>query len=515
MHQLAIFISCVSPEFRQTRSRVALILTRLGYTPVFQEIFGTEPGDLRQVLRDKIDACEGLIQIVGYGYGAEPPTVDANYGRVSYTQFELLYAQAQSKKTWLPFAGDACTRDTPLERLDLPNDPAHPDPSGYQAERRALQLAYCDARKKDGQLYYEATSDADLELKIERFRDDLTELRQFVTTFGKFGKKLLAGLAAILARSTMTTEKARAYVLESAERTHHVFISCKNLDDDGVQTRDAQIAAEAYDFLMSKGLSVFLSTFPLEQLGASDYTSAIDSALDSASVLLAIGTSADHLNSRSVKYEWDSFANDIRRGIKPNGRIFTYIEGMPITALPRALRQTQTFVHSKGSLQRLYNFIAQALSPSDSPKLVIGHGIPAHVSRPGAPSQVEKPTMLQGQVFISYSHKDKRWRDELDTHLRPYLRGGSIVSWSDQQIAPNSKWFEEIQSALAKSKVAVLLVSPDFLTSDFIYEHELGPLLKAAEQGGVRILWVPVRASAYKKTALKDYQAVLGRPWPT
>jgi internalin A len=54
-----------------------------------------------------------------------------------------------------------------------------------------------------------------------------------------------------------------------------------------------------------------------------------------------------------------------------------------------------------------------------------------------------------------------------------------------------------------KSKVAVLLVSPDFLASDFIYECELGPFLKEAKQGGVRILWVPVRDSAYKQTALR------------
>ena len=178
MNRPSVFISCVSPEFRQTRSRVAAILTRLGYTPVIQEIFGTEPGDLRQVLRDKIDACEGLIQIVGQGYGAEPPAVDDDYGRVSYTQFEFLYARAQKKKTWLLFAGDACTRDTPLDRLDLPfpDDPAHPDPASYQAERRALQLAYRDKRRNDGHLYYDATSDADLELKVERLRDELAEL---------------------------------------------------------------------------------------------------------------------------------------------------------------------------------------------------------------------------------------------------------------------------------------------------------------------------------------------------
>lgn len=123
-------------------------------------------------------------------------------------------------------------------------------------------------------------------------------------------------------------------------------------------------------------------------------------------------------------------------------------------------------------------------------------------------------SMPEKQVFISYSHTDKKWRDDLDTHLKPYLRGGLIVSWSDQQIAPGSEWFKEIQTALANSKVAVLLVSAEFLASDFIHEHELGPLLKEAKQGGVRILWVPVRDSAYKQTALKDYQAALSPDTP-
>ena len=117
--------------------------------------------------------------------------------------------------------------------------------------------------------------------------------------------------------------------------------------------------------------------------------------------------------------------------------------------------------------------------------------------------------MPRDQVFISYSHKDRKWRDDLDTHLKPCLRDGSIKSWSDKEITPGSKWFNDIKSALQDTKVAVLLVTPNFIASDFIHEHELGPLLKEAKQGGVRILWVPVRASSYIKTALKDYQAVL------
>src|SRR5271165_1330606 len=250
MNRPTVFISCVSPEFRQTRSRVAAILTRLGYTPVIQEIFGTEPGDLRQVLRDKIDACEGLIQIVGQGYGAEPPTVDANYGRVSYTQFEFLYAREKKKNTWLIFAGQACTRDTPLDRLDLPlpNDPAHPDPASYRAERRALQLAYSDKRRNDGHLYYDATSDTDLDLKVERLRDELATLRQ---AFNLWQNKVLRAFAVVfvllvliggsvwwfgysqhrdlLHLSTedrhITREKIRAQLLESTERTHQAALA--------------------------------------------------------------------------------------------------------------------------------------------------------------------------------------------------------------------------------------------------------------------------------------------------
>src|SRR6516162_8516244 len=248
MNQPAVFISCVSPEFRQTRSRIAAILTRLGYTPVIQDIFGTESGDLRQVLRDKIDACEGLIQIVGQGYGAEPPTVDADYSRVSYTQFEFLYARSQKKKTWLLFAGEACTRDTPLELLDLPSDPAHPDPPGYQAERRLLQFGYCAERKKDGHLYYESTSDPDLELKVERLRDELAELRQ---AFNLWQNKVLRAFAVVFILLALiggslwwfgimqhheiqqisadtrhiTREKIRAQLLESVERTRHAALA--------------------------------------------------------------------------------------------------------------------------------------------------------------------------------------------------------------------------------------------------------------------------------------------------
>ena len=123
-----IFISAVTSELGATRQLVANVLLRLGYDPVTQDIFGTESGDLRQVLRDKIDDCDGLIQLVGRDYGAEPPRVGTEFAqegfpRVSYTQFEFLYARARGKKTWLIYTDEGCTLDHPLEELDLPRDP--------------------------------------------------------------------------------------------------------------------------------------------------------------------------------------------------------------------------------------------------------------------------------------------------------------------------------------------------------------------------------------------------------
>jgi hypothetical protein len=115
--------------------------------------------------------------------------------------------------------------------------------------------------------------------------------------------------------------------------------------------------------------------------------------------------------------------------------------------------------------------------------------------------------MARDQVFISYSRKDNPFLEELQTHLKPYIRKGAITAWTDQQIAPGSQWFDEIKAALARTSVAVMLVSPSFLASDFIHEHELALFLREAKAGGVRILWVLIRDCSYEETPLKDYQA--------
>lgn len=110
-------------------------------------------------------------------------------------------------------------------------------------------------------------------------------------------------------------------------------------------------------------------------------------------------------------------------------------------------------------------------------------------------------------VFVSYSHFDKEYLNDIQRHFKPFL--GKINFWDDTKIQPGQEWKKEIEKAISKTKVAILLISTDFLGSEFISTEEIPPLLEAAEKNGAVILTVILKPCLFEEfDKLNKYQAM-------
>lgn len=113
------------------------------------------------------------------------------------------------------------------------------------------------------------------------------------------------------------------------------------------------------------------------------------------------------------------------------------------------------------------------------------------------------------KIFVSYSHEDKNWLDLVNkylTSLKKYYP--EVVPWSDQNLRTGDKWKEKIEEALNNADIAILLVSTDFLISDFISNKEVLPLLENAKKKGTKIFSVILSPCMFEDSEIKDYQAV-------
>jgi hypothetical protein len=108
--------------------------------------------------------------------------------------------------------------------------------------------------------------------------------------------------------------------------------------------------------------------------------------------------------------------------------------------------------------------------------------------------------MSKPKVFISYSHVDeKRWKNRLQKHLKVLERHGSLSFWDDRRIAAGQEWRAEIKAALDSADAAIVLISTDFLGSNFINDKEVPVILQHRISDGMKVFPLIVRSCPWQK----------------
>lgn len=111
-------------------------------------------------------------------------------------------------------------------------------------------------------------------------------------------------------------------------------------------------------------------------------------------------------------------------------------------------------------------------------------------------------------LFYSYSHKDETLRSELEKHLSILRRQGVISEWHDRKITPGEEWADEIATQLETSQIILLLVSSDFVASDYCYDKEMARALERHDSGEARVLPIVLRSVDWKGAPFGKLQAL-------
>ncbi|HTK05990.1 MAG TPA: toll/interleukin-1 receptor domain-containing protein [Ktedonobacteraceae bacterium] len=117
---------------------------------------------------------------------------------------------------------------------------------------------------------------------------------------------------------------------------------------------------------------------------------------------------------------------------------------------------------------------------------------------------MERPCL----IFCCYARKDQNFLQELKTHLKPLEREGLVIVKADIDISPGARWETTIRQHLEAADIILLLISPDFIASDYCFHEEMRRAIVRHEQGTARVIPVIVRPSAWHRLPFGKLQAL-------
>jgi hypothetical protein len=114
----------------------------------------------------------------------------------------------------------------------------------------------------------------------------------------------------------------------------------------------------------------------------------------------------------------------------------------------------------------------------------------------------------KASVFVSYSHLDEKFREELEFQLTILKNKGYLDWWTDKRLIPGDEWEKEILEQLAKADIILLLVSSYFLASPFCWGVELAETIKRHQAGTARVVPIFVRECVPEETPIEPLHGV-------
>ncbi len=139
--------------------------------------------------------------------------------------------------------------------------------------------------------------------------------------------------------------------------------------------------------------------------------------------------------------------------------------------------------------------IAEHLTPVLLKKSIAAGGSQATNDIPRTPkaeASSSSPDLME--VFFSYAHEDEALRDELAKHLKLLERQKVIKGWHDRKITAGEEWKNSIDDHLESADIILLLISSDFMASDYCYDVELERAMKRHELKDARVIPVILRS---------------------
>jgi TIR domain len=143
---------------------------------------------------------------------------------------------------------------------------------------------------------------------------------------------------------------------------------------------------------------------------------------------------------------------------------------------------------------------------------LLSHGF-RNLKQP-AEAELEKARTRQPSVslgmnaLVSYSHKDERYMRELEIAASQLRRNGLISVWHDRKILPGEEWDRQIDLYLSSADLVLLLVSPDFLASEYAYSREMSLAMEQRESGMTIVIPIILRASDWTNSPLSSLQVL-------